>query len=125
MKGLQRNWIALGSAIAALTLAGCGNNEGAGVTDPAVTNAGEASQIPADVTGAALATRQSAEAFTVELRVDGAVKRGENRFIVTVTENQETKDEKGVAVKRVVPVTDATVRLLLTMPAMNLSLIHI
>lgn len=93
------------AALLALGIAGCGNQPEEAPTPPPQT--AQTSQVPPDETGAALAMRQKAGDFMVNLRVEGTAKKGENRFIATVTRAGE-------------PVTDATVHVLLTMPAMKM-----
>lgn len=67
----------------------------------------EKGQVPEDVTGGALFTRQQAGFATVELRTEGELKRGENTFVALITQNNE-------------PLTDAAVRVVLSMPDMKM-----
>lgn len=95
------------AALLALGLAGCGNRANEQTGEPS-TQPGVASQVPPDVPGAALGTVQTAGDFSVNFRVeDAAVKQGENQFVAVVTRDGA-------------PVTDATVNVVLSMPAMNM-----
>lgn len=102
----RTRWFPIGAAVLALSLAGCAPK----TTDesPATTpDAAQTSQVPPDVPGAALTTAQSAGDFTVNLSVVGTPQEGENAFVATVTRDGQ-------------PVSDATVQVILSMPAMEM-----